>query len=103
MEHHGKAILVFTVVTLLFLPLSFVSSFFGMNVIDIRNTQQTQWVFWVTAMVTTVVVVGVSVVVAFFGEGMLKRMGIGPWGKARGRGRERERERERFMDGSKFK
>lgn len=31
-EDHGKAILVFTIVTVIFLPLSFVTSFLGMNV-----------------------------------------------------------------------
>lgn len=37
LEDHGKAILVFTIVTIIFLPLSFVSSFFGMNFSDIRD------------------------------------------------------------------
>ncbi|KAF5543496.1 mg2+ transporter [Fusarium phyllophilum] len=36
-EGHGKAIRVFTFVTLFFLPLSFVTSFFGMNTIDVRE------------------------------------------------------------------
>lgn len=44
LEDHGKAILVFTVVTIIFLPLNFVSSFFGMNFADIRDMSQTQYV-----------------------------------------------------------
>ncbi|KAG4263008.1 hypothetical protein FPRO04_11720 [Fusarium proliferatum] len=37
-EGHGKAIRVFTFVTLFFLPLSFVTSFFGMNTIDVLSS-----------------------------------------------------------------
>ena len=60
-EDHGKAILVFTMITTIFLPLlvfftviyvhgltsarSFVTSFFGMNTSDIRNTDSTQSFF----------------------------------------------------------
>ncbi|KAL8673620.1 MAG: hypothetical protein Q9168_001975 [Polycauliona sp. 1 TL-2023] len=32
----GKAVMVFTIVTVIFLPLSFVSSYFGMNTADVR-------------------------------------------------------------------
>ena len=53
-DDHGKAILVFTIVTLVFLPLSFVSSFFGMNTIDIREQTTSQTVFWVVAVPVTV-------------------------------------------------
>ncbi|KXT14936.1 hypothetical protein AC579_3067 [Pseudocercospora musae] len=41
LEDHGQAILVFTVVTIIFLPLNFVSSFFGMNFSDIRDMEKT--------------------------------------------------------------
>ncbi|KAF1809236.1 hypothetical protein P152DRAFT_494816, partial [Eremomyces bilateralis CBS 781.70] len=44
-EGHGKAILVFTTVTIVFLPLSFISSFFGMNTADIRNLDNSQTIF----------------------------------------------------------
>lgn len=67
LEDHGKAILVFTIVTIIFLPLSFVSSFFGMNVSDIRNMQTTQWVFWAVALALTVCVVGFAMFMAFYG------------------------------------
>jgi Mg2+ and Co2+ transporter CorA len=38
-EGQSKAILAFTLVTIVFLPLSFVASLFGMNTTDIRNTE----------------------------------------------------------------
>ncbi|KIW13864.1 hypothetical protein PV08_06644 [Exophiala spinifera] len=44
-DDHGKAILVFTIVTVVFLPLSFATSFLGMNTSDIRSTNSTQWLF----------------------------------------------------------
>ncbi|KAI4273932.1 MAG: hypothetical protein L6R38_006227 [Xanthoria sp. 2 TBL-2021] len=56
-DRQEAAILVFTLVTIIFLPLSFVSSFFGMNTIDIRDTKFPQWIFWVSAVPLTVLVV----------------------------------------------
>jgi Mg2+ and Co2+ transporter CorA len=44
-DDHGKAILVFTMVTLVFLPLSFVASFLGMNTADIRNQTANQTLY----------------------------------------------------------
>lgn len=70
LEDHGKAILVFTIVTIVFLPLSFVSSFFGMNVRDIRNLEQSQWLFWAVASATTIAVVGFALFFAFYGGTM---------------------------------
>ena len=67
LEDHGKAILVFTIVTIIFLPLSFISSFFGMNFSDIRDMQQGQGLFWMVAGGATVGTLGVSLVVAFYG------------------------------------
>ena len=73
MEDHGKAILVFTVVTIIFLPLSFVASFFGMNVTDIRNTTRTQSLFWVVAVCLTFGVVSLSIFLAFSGGDILEK------------------------------
>ncbi|KEY68615.1 hypothetical protein S7711_05795 [Stachybotrys chartarum IBT 7711] len=56
-EDHGKAIRVFTIVTLFFLPLSFVSSFMGMNTTDIRDMEWNQRIFWATSVPVTVAVV----------------------------------------------
>jgi Mg2+ and Co2+ transporter CorA len=64
-DDHGKAIFVFTVVTLVFLPLSFVTSFLGMNTVDIRNQDSTQRLFWAIALPLTLIVIVVAVLAAF--------------------------------------
>lgn len=74
LEDHGKAILVFTVVTIVFLPLNFVSSFFGMNFRDIRNMQQTQWLFWAVALCVTAGVLGISIFLAFSGGTIMENL-----------------------------
>ncbi|KAL8936945.1 MAG: hypothetical protein Q9216_004676 [Gyalolechia sp. 2 TL-2023] len=63
-DRQEGAILVFTIVTIIFLPLSFVSSFFGMNTSDIRDMATPQWAFWASAVPLTAIVVGVSIFVA---------------------------------------
>ncbi|KAI5367219.1 Putative Mg2+ transporter protein, CorA-like/Zinc transport protein ZntB [Septoria linicola] len=73
LEDHGKAILVFTVVTIVFLPLNFVSSFFGMNFSDIRDMETTQWLFWAVAVAVTISVVASSVFLAFSGGPLLEK------------------------------
>ncbi|KAG9250024.1 uncharacterized protein F5Z01DRAFT_432833 [Emericellopsis atlantica] len=69
-EDHGKAIRVFTFVTLLFLPLSFVTSFMGMNVTDIRDTEFSQKIFWATGLPVTLVVVLIALLYAYRGEAL---------------------------------
>ncbi|CBF69369.1 uncharacterized protein ANIA_06481 [Aspergillus nidulans FGSC A4] len=61
-EDHGKAILVFTIVSVIFLPLSFVSSYLGMNTADIRDMKLNQALFWQVALPVTVVVVALVLV-----------------------------------------
>ncbi|KAF4443063.1 Mg2+ transporter -like Zinc transport [Fusarium acutatum] len=59
-EDQSVAIYVFTLVTVVFLPLSFATSYMGMNTSDIRDMEQGQWVFWVVGGALTVaVLVGV--------------------------------------------
>ncbi|PTB73789.1 hypothetical protein M440DRAFT_1381694 [Trichoderma longibrachiatum ATCC 18648] len=70
-EDHGKAIRVFTVVTLFFLPLSFVSSFLGMNTVDVRDTEYSQRIFWITGVPVTVAVLSVAFVYGYKGEEIL--------------------------------
>jgi Mg2+ and Co2+ transporter CorA len=72
LEDHGKAILVFTFVTIIFLPLSFISSFFGMNFSDIRDMEQTQRMFWIVAGSLTVCTVAFSVFLAFYGGAIIE-------------------------------
>ena len=74
MESSSKAMLVFTVVTIIFLPLNFVTSFFGMNVSDIRDMQATQSLFWLVAMCVTAGVFVASVFLAFQGGKLLDRL-----------------------------
>ncbi|KAF2260563.1 hypothetical protein CC78DRAFT_536320 [Lojkania enalia] len=68
LEDHGKAILVFTIITIIFLPLSFVSSFFGMNFSDIRDMEETQRLFWIISGALTTSTVGFAIFLAFYGS-----------------------------------
>lgn len=52
-DRQEAAIYIFTIVTIVFLPLSFVSSVLGMNTSDIRNTGRGQWLFWAAAIPLT--------------------------------------------------
>ncbi|KAF5227783.1 hypothetical protein FAUST_11550, partial [Fusarium austroamericanum] len=67
-EDHGKAIFAFTFVTVIFLPLSFITSYFGMNTADIRDTPAKQDLFWAIALPVTAAVVVVTVALAYWGE-----------------------------------
>ena len=59
---NNKAILIFTIVTIVFLPLSFFTSYFGMNVKGISPDIVTQGTFWaVCASITICLVVSVLV------------------------------------------
>jgi hypothetical protein len=66
-EGNSKAILVFTLVTIVFLPLSFVSSVFGMNTVDVRNMDSTQTLFWAIALPVTAAVGGIALLAAYGG------------------------------------
>ena len=59
-DRHEAAILILTAVTVIFLPLSFMSSIFGMNTGDIRNMNNGQGVFWISAIPVTMAVIGLS-------------------------------------------
>ena len=54
------AIYAFTITTVIFLPLSAVSSIFGMNTNDIRDMDKSQWLYWATALPVTfsVIIIG---------------------------------------------
>lgn len=49
-ESNSKAITIFTIVTVIFLPLSFVTSYLGMNSVDIRDGTFKQSLFWIIAL-----------------------------------------------------
>ncbi|KAF2492973.1 hypothetical protein BU16DRAFT_95299 [Lophium mytilinum] len=67
-ENNGNAIIVFTIVTIIFLPLSWATSYLGMNTSDIRGLAQGQWLFWLIAVPVTTVVIGLAGLVVLKGE-----------------------------------
>ncbi|RFU72016.1 mg2+ transporter [Trichoderma arundinaceum] len=56
-DKQENAIYAFTLVTIVFLPLSAISSIFGMNTNDIRNMDFDQWLYWVVALPVTVIII----------------------------------------------
>lgn len=67
-EDHGKAIMVFTTVTIIFLPLSFVTSYLGMNTADIRDMDNQQGLFWVIAIPLTVFTMASAMLIGYNGD-----------------------------------
>ena len=72
-DRQENAIMVFTIVTIIFLPLSFVSSVFGMNTTDVRDMPYSQWAYWAAGLPLTIIVV----VGSLWWAGELE--GIGRW------------------------
>jgi Mg2+ and Co2+ transporter CorA len=64
LEDNGKAIIIFTVVTIFFLPPTFVAGFFGMNLRGI-NSAGSENLFWVIALPLTFGVVLLCLFAAF--------------------------------------
>ena len=64
-EDNSKAIFIFTVVAAVFLPLSFVTSYLGMNTVDIRDMNRSQSIFWATAVPATFGVVALAILAAY--------------------------------------
>lgn len=56
-DRQETALYAFTIVTIVFLPLSTVAGILGMNVNDVRNMTQNQWVFWATALPLTAIII----------------------------------------------
>lgn len=56
-DRQEAAVYAFTIVTIVFLPLSFVSGFLGMNTADLRDMPHRQWVFWAAALPLTLVII----------------------------------------------
>lgn len=67
-DDNSKAIFIFTMVTVLFLPLSFVAGFFGMNVGGISGTNSTVLHFWAIALPLTFGLIILCGVVGVKGE-----------------------------------
>jgi hypothetical protein len=61
-EGNNKAIYVFTLITIVFLPLNFISSILGMNTTDIRTTSRSSKLFWEIAVPFMAVLVTICVI-----------------------------------------
>jgi len=76
-EDNSKTIFVLTVIAAIFLPLSFITSYLGMNTADIRDMDKSQTIFWIVSVPTTVVVLVLALLAAnkgdVVGEWLLKR------------------------------
>lgn len=59
-DRQENAIYAFTLVTIIFLPLSAISSIFGMNTNDIRNMDFDQWLYWAIALPVTILLILVA-------------------------------------------
>jgi len=57
--------MVFTIVTVIFLPLSFFTSYYGMNLNDIVNTAKNQGYFWKVCGTATFAIVLLTALSAF--------------------------------------
>ncbi|KAL1643156.1 hypothetical protein SLS58_005125 [Diplodia intermedia] len=93
-DRQEAAVYAFTVVTVVFLPLSFVSGFLGMNTADLRDMPHRQWVFWAAALPLTALIV----LLGLLGAGELGNawawcVGVVSLRLGRGRGRGRGRSR----------
>jgi len=66
-EGDSKAILIFTIVTIIFMPLSFVAGLLGMNTSDIRTMDNNQSLFWEIALPLTAIIGGLSLLLAYKG------------------------------------
>lgn len=65
---NNKAILIFTTVSTIFLPLTFISGLLSMNTKDISNLKQGQWLFWAIAIPLTIGIMISAVCFAYFGS-----------------------------------
>ncbi|KAG8526323.1 uncharacterized protein KY384_000316 [Bacidia gigantensis] len=65
-ESNNRAVLIFTLVTIIFLPLSFVTSYLGMNTSDIRDINRNQGLFWIIGAPLAVVVVLATTAIGYY-------------------------------------
>ena len=67
-DDNSKAIFIFTMVTVLFLPLSFVAGFFGMNLKGINGSERDYWHFWKISLPMTAGIILFCGIVSWKGE-----------------------------------
>ena len=62
----SRSVFIFTAITIIFLPLSFFTSYFGMNLTDIAKTVHTSTYFWKTAgPISGITVIAILVIMKF--------------------------------------
>ena len=61
-DRQESAVYAFTIVTVIFLPLSTVATILGMNTQDVRNTSLNQWIFWAVAIPLTFIIIILSLI-----------------------------------------
>ncbi|MCJ1460254.1 hypothetical protein MMC28_010633 [Mycoblastus sanguinarius] len=64
-ESNNQAILVFTIVTIIFLPLSFFTSYFGMNLKGVVDTNKNERYFWTLCGSTTALILLLTLLFGF--------------------------------------
>lgn len=104
-DRQEAAIYTFTIVTIIFLPISTVASVMGMNTKDIRNMGETQWLFWTVALPLTAIVIILSLFAAGIFTWPFKKVENQIWsettvGPTQRRRRRSRRERSGSSDGS---
>ncbi|CAI9633059.1 unnamed protein product [Alternaria burnsii] len=64
----GRAVVLFTIITVIFLPLSFFTSYFGQNVRELTGDEAnpSTWQLWRVATPITVVVIMLSLLIAYY-------------------------------------
>ena len=67
-DDNGRAIFIFTFITILFLPLTFVAGVFGMNLVGISDTTSTTLHFWKIALPMTGGILALCATVIIWGE-----------------------------------
>ena len=69
-DDNGRAIFIFTFITILFLPLTFVAGFFGMNLKGVGDTTSHVPLFWKIGAPVTAAIVSICFAVIIWGERM---------------------------------
>ncbi|KAB2109097.1 hypothetical protein AG0111_0g2554 [Alternaria gaisen] len=64
----GRAVMLFTIITVIFLPLSFFTSYFGQNVKELTGDENnpSSWHLWRVATPITVVIIVVALLIAYY-------------------------------------
>ncbi|KAK3902205.1 hypothetical protein C8A05DRAFT_15710, partial [Staphylotrichum tortipilum] len=84
-DRQERALYAFTIVTVVFLPLSAIASIFGINASDVRDMDAGQWAYWATALPVTAGVVFLGLL--FTGELGNVWWSLGRWVKWMSRGK----------------